>query len=290
MHLIDGKALATAIQTEVAERIKSLSQPPGLAVLLVGEDKASHLYVSLKKKRAEAAGIKIEVLEASAATSDTELMHAIQAWNQRPDIHGVLVQIPLPSNHDENAIIAAINPKKDVDGFHPESIKALAAHAPSFVPPVHEGILRLIAATPLDLVGKTAIIIANSSIFADPLVQLLKSVGLFVHTFQPDELEAQTLRRADVIVIAIGRAKFLHAGMTKKTAVIIDVGTNHDENGNLCGDVDIATYAPYATWISPVPGGVGPMTIALLLLNVVRAATSSLHPSVANQCSGCECG
>lgn len=273
MHLIDGTSLAKAIQEDVAHQVKKLSRPPTLAVLLVGDDPASHLYVSMKKKRAEKAGIHIELVKATATTSIETLIQTIQAWNTREDIDGILVQIPLPKNLDENAVIAAVDPKKDVDGFHPESVKALLAHEPSFVPPVHEGVLRLIASTPLLLPGKTAVVIGNSNVFGDPLVHLLKATGLFVHVMKPDEVDQQILRRADVIVIAVGRAKFLHAGMTKKDVVIIDVGTNHDEKGLLCGDVDILTYEPYEAWITPVPGGVGPMTIALLLLNVVRAAS-----------------
>lgn len=273
MHLIDGTSLAKAIQEDVARQVKKLSRPPSLAVLLVGDDPASHLYVSMKKKRAETAGIHIELVKAAATTPTETLIQTIQAWNQRTDIDGILVQIPLPKGIDEDAVMAAIDPSKDVDGFHPDSVKALLAHEPSFVPPVHEGILRLIASTPLHLAGKTAVVIVNSQIFGDPLAHLLKATGLFVHPMKPNELEAQTLRRADVIVIAVGRSKFLHAGMTKKDAVIVDVGTNHDEKGALCGDVDVETYEPYEAWITPVPGGVGPMTIALLLLNVVRAAS-----------------
>ena len=275
MHLINGTALAKAIQEDVRLQVKTLKQPPILAVLLVGDDQASHLYVSMKKKRAEKAGIQIELVKAPASTTTEELTKTINNWNQREDVNGILVQIPLPEGIDENAVIAAIDPKKDVDGFHPDSVKALLAHEPSFVPPVHEGVLRLMAAAPLELAGKTAVVLVNSSIFGDPLVHLLKAAGLFVHRMSPDEIDQQILRRADVIVIAIGRSKFLHAGMTKKDAVIIDVGTNHDDKGNLCGDVDVATYQPYEAWITPVPGGVGPMTIALLLLNVVRAALRS---------------
>lgn len=273
MHLIDGKSLANAIQEDVAKRVVELKQAPGLGVLLVGDDPASHLYVSMKQKAAEKAGIRIELMKVPATTSDEELIQKIQEWNTREDIDGILVQIPLPKGHDEDLVTCAIDPKKDVDGFHPESVKALSAHEPTFVPPVHEGVLRLIAATPLALTGKTAVVIGNSAVFIDPLLHLLKSTGLFVHMMKPAEIDQQTLRRADVIVIAIGQAKFLHAGMTKKDVVIIDVGTNHDEQGALCGDVDVATYEPYdEAWVTPVPGGVGPMTIALLLLNVVRSA------------------
>ncbi len=274
MHIIEGKPLAKAIRTEVALQVAKLDLVPCLAVMLVGNDPASHLYVSMKTKAAEKAGIRMEVKLFDETTTDTTLIEQIKTWNERPDVHGILVQLPLPPGHDENAVIAAMDPKKDVDGFHPGNVSALIAHQDAIIPPVHEGVLRLIAATGIHLTGKTAVVLGNSEIFTKPLIQLLKTAGLFVHLQFPDDIDQQLLKRADIIVVAIGRAKFLHAGITKKDAVIIDVGTNHDEDGELCGDVDIATYEPYEdAWVTPVPGGVGPMTIALLLLNVVRVAS-----------------
>lgn len=272
MHVIDGKTLARTLREEVRERVGRLPRQPRLAVLLVGEDKASHLYVSLKKKAGEKAGIAIELLTCPSSTPDADLIAQIQTWNTRADVDAILVQLPLPPGHDENAVIAAIDPGKDVDGFHPLNTQALLEGTPTIVPPVHEGILRLMNEAPIDLAGKTAVVIANSHVFADPLARLLRTAGLFVHIMKPDELEAQTLRRADVVVIAIGRSHFLHAGITKKDAVIIDVGTNQDAQGHITGDVDLDTYAPYEAWVTPSPGGVGPMTIAQLLLNVVRLA------------------
>ncbi len=274
MHIIDGTRLAQEIHADVRAQAALLARPPKLAVLLVGADRASHLYVSMKKKRAEEAGILIECIIAPASATDAALIETVKGWNAREDIDGILVQIPLPPHHDEAAVTQAIDPRKDVDGFHPESVRALLAHEPSFVPPVHEGILRLIASTPLVVTGKTAVVIVNSTVFSAPLVHLLTAAGLFVHVMDPDTLDGQVLRRADVIVVAIGRSKFLHAGMTKKDVVVIDVGTNHDVHGVLCGDVDQATFAPYEAYISPVPGGVGPMTIALLLRQVIRSATN----------------
>lgn len=279
MHLIDGQKLANEIRIEVAGRVRKLPRKPRLAVLLVGEDKASHLYVSLKQKAAEEAGIAMEVVTRSSETSQKELLDIIHKWDKREEVDAILVQLPLPKNFEEQPIINAIDPSKDVDGFHPINTAALLAGEPSIISPVHEGVLRLISQTSTTLSGKTAVIIANSDIFADPLTRLLKTAGLFVHVMKPDELEAQTLRRADIVVIAIGRANFLHAGITKKDAIIIDVGTNQIENKKIVGDVDIATYEPYEAWVSPVPGGVGPMTIALLLLNVVRLAEKHLNKS-----------
>lgn len=273
MHIIDGKALASHIESTVRTRAQALEHPPTLAVLLVGDDKASHLYVSMKKKRAHECGITVHVEERSANTTQDELIAIIQTWNADSSIDGILVQVPLPEGFSEDAVIAAIDPTKDVDGFHPTTVASLMQGEPTLISPVHEGILRLIATTPLALTSKTAVIIANSTIFSDPLAHLLKTAGLFVHTMHPDEINKATLRRADIVVIAIGRAKWLHAGMTADHAIIIDVGTNKDAQGVLCGDVDMATYFDREdVYVTPVPGGVGPMTIAQLLHNTTLLA------------------
>lgn len=272
MHLIDGKALAEKIRVDVKNEVTALGFSPQLAVLLVGDDRASKLYVTRKKKAGEEAGIRIDLRELPAETSDVEILALIENWNRDPEVDAILVQIPLPPQHDENRIIAALDPNKDVDGFHPRNVEALLAGQGSIIPPVHEGILRLINETPLVINGASAVILANSDVFANPLKRLLSSAGMFVSVMSPDALDKDKLQRADVIVIAIGRARFLFPGLTKPDAVIIDVGTNHDETGKLCGDTDIKAYQNTRAWISPVPGGVGPMTIAQLLQNVVRLA------------------
>ncbi len=272
MHLIDGKALALNIRATVADEVRALGFSPQLGVLLVGDDAASKLYVTRKKKAGEEAGIRIDLRHLPAETSDEEVLSLIETWNHNQDVDAILVQIPLPAPHDEHRVIGAIDPAKDVDGFHPKNVEALLAGQGTIIPPVHEGILRLINEAPITVNGSQAVVLANSDVFAKPLVRLLTLAGMFVTAMHPDTLDKDLLKRADVVVIAIGRARFLFPGFTKPDAVIIDVGTNHDETGTLCGDVDIQAYEQTEAWITPVPGGVGPMTIAQLLQNVVRLA------------------
>lgn len=263
MHLIDGKSLAARIRGEVKTDIEQIGLHPTLNILLVGEDPASHLYVSLKKKAGIEVGVNVEVFEFSTSVSDAELIALIKKWNQDPSVHAFLVQIPLPPPHDEDKMIAAIDPRKDVDGFHPKTTS---------IPPVHEGILQLINETPLRLNGAQATILANSNVFAAPLKRLLTTAGMSVRVMFPDALDRTALAESDVIVIAVGRINFLDASMTKSDAVIIDVGTNKGNDGTVRGDVNIETFQDQNVWITPVPGGVGPMTIAQLLKNVVRLA------------------
>ncbi|MBM3204677.1 bifunctional 5,10-methylenetetrahydrofolate dehydrogenase/5,10-methenyltetrahydrofolate cyclohydrolase [Candidatus Uhrbacteria bacterium] len=270
MFLIDGKALAERIRAQVAQEIKEKHLSPHLAILLVGDDPASHLYVGLKQKYAAEVGVRVTYEQRSADVSDDELVDLIQRWNQDPSVHAILVQIPLPPGHDEQRIIEAIDPKKDVDGFRPASTS---------VPPVHEGILRLINETPLKLSGASAAIIVNSDLFAAPLKRLLSTGGMFVNVMHPDDLDQEKLASADVVVIAVGRTNFLHASMTKPDAVIIDVGTNKTDEGKTCGDVDRSSFEKTYVWLTPVPGGVGPMTIAQLLKNVAGLAQQDSSPS-----------
>lgn len=270
MHLIDGKALASKIQMELKGEIEAKHLSPHLAILLVGDDPASHLYVSLKQQRAMEIGIQTTLTHLPATTPDHELTAWMEKWNQDPHIHGILVQIPLPPGHDENAVIGALDPKKDADGFHSANIQQLLTGSPTIIPPVHEGILRLINETPLKLSGSSVTIIVNSEIFSTPLKRLLETAGMFVTIMNPDALDKTKLLMADLVIIAVGRAHFLHASMTKPDAVIIDVGTNKTAEGKTIGDVDLASYQNTDAWITPVPGGVGPMTIAQLLKNVVQ--------------------
>ena len=276
MPLIDGKALAQKIRAEIKDEVRALGSAPRLNVMLVGDDPASHLYVALKKKAADEAGITVDVHHIEAVVSDESLVGMINEWNRDPAVDAILVQIPLPMNHDENRVIEAIDPKKDADGFHPANANALLAGDARIIPPVHEGILRLINETPLKLPGCSAVILANTDIFAAPLQRLLSTSGMSVEIMKPDEIDAQKLKEADVIVIAVGRPKFLTPDMTKDGAVIIDVGTNKTPDGKVRGDADLESYKTKQpdTWITPVPGGVGPMTIAQLLKNVVRLAQS----------------
>ena len=263
MHVIDGRALAETICHTIQQRVAAMFVQPCLAVLLVGDDPASSLYVSLKQKTGEKMGIRVIVKKISASSSDDELIAVLHAWNDDPVIHAILVQLPLPIGHDETHVLAAMDPAKDVDGFSPES---------RCVPPVHEGILRLVNETPLRINGSRATLIVNSSVFAAPLERLLRRAGSTVTMFSPDAIESTTLKQSDLIVIAIGRIGFLTADQVKNDAVIIDVGTNTSDDGRVHGDVNRASFEHTDAWITPVPGGVGPMTVAQLLKNVVELA------------------
>lgn len=272
MHLIDGTALAQQIRQQVKQEGQTLGRPARLAVLLVGNDPASELYVSLKQKAAQEAGIEIELAHESIHTSQQALVQRVSDWSHDDSIDGILVQLPLPPQFDEQAIIAAIAPEKDVDGFHPNSIESLKTGNALFIPPVIEGCLRLIAQTPLIINGAKTVLIVNSDIFALPFQHLLKRVGAFVTTMSPDEINKQALADADLVIIAIGRAKFLTSAMVKRDAVLIDIGTNRLPDGKIIGDCDKGSFDFSDVWLTPVPGGVGPMTIAQLLANVVRSA------------------
>lgn len=263
MHVIDGKALAGGIREEVKRDVTALGRAPRLNVMIVGGDPASHLYVSMKKKAGEEAGIRVDVHGRDAAVAEDELLSTIDAWNADPDVDAILVQIPLPIGFDQALVTSRIAPEKDADGFHPKSL---------VVSPVHEGVLRLIAQSDLKMSGAQAVILANSKTFADPLVRLLTTAGASVDVLDPDNLDRERLADADIVVVAIGRLGFVHPSMTKDGAVIIDVGTNKTDEGRVRGDVDFESYQQTDCWVTPVPGGVGPMTIALLLRNVVALA------------------
>lgn len=272
MNIIPGKEIAQRIRNEIKESVKKLPRPPVLNVLLVGEDPASQLYVSLKKKAGEEAGMQVNVFQFSSDATDGKLLSLIHDWNDDVNIDGILVQIPLPEGHDEDRITKAINPKKDVDGFHPSHLEALQRGDVAVIPPVHEGILRLMSETPILLSGAQAVIIANSDIFAAPLKRLLGTAGMGVDVMPPDELDPEILQDADVVIIAVGRLGFLKPSQVKDGVVIIDVGTNKTTGGKTRGDVDAKAFTNKPGWLSPVPGGVGPMTIALLLKNVLKLA------------------
>jgi methylenetetrahydrofolate dehydrogenase (NADP+)/methenyltetrahydrofolate cyclohydrolase len=269
MQKIDGRAIAAAIRQELKTEIENAGLHPKLAVLLAGEDPASHLYVSLKEKAAAEVGILTEGRKLPATSTTEKLISIIQSWNMDPEIDGVLVQIPLPPGIDENAVIAALDPAKDADGFHPANVQSLFEGKGVIIPPVHEGILRLIGATETRLNGARAVIIANSDEFAKPLAHLLRKAGALVQICKPDELDRETLARAEIVVIAVGRAGFIKRGMVSPGVCLIDVGTNR-VNDKVVGDVDAESLKDLPGWLSPVPGGVGPMTIAMLLKNVLH--------------------
>lgn len=275
-QLIDGNALAARTRADVSRRVQALKArgiTPGLAVILVGEDPASQVYVRHKVKDSEEAGLR-SVLERHAATlSEAELLARIDALNKDPAIHGILVQLPLPKHIDAARVIESISPAKDVDGFHVASAGALVTGQPGFWPCTPYGCMKMLESIGYELRGKHAVVIGRSNIVGKPMALMLlaKSATVTIcHSATPD-LGLFT-RQADVVVAAVGKRNVLTADMVKPGAVIIDVGMNRNDEGKLCGDVDFATVREVAGWITPVPGGVGPMTRAMLLVNTLEAA------------------
>jgi methylenetetrahydrofolate dehydrogenase (NADP+)/methenyltetrahydrofolate cyclohydrolase len=272
MSLLYGKELARRLQERLSEVIREKQLHPCLAVLLIGQDPASELYVSLKKKAAQEVGIEVRVTHITEPTTDEAVEKIVHAWNTDPSVHGILIQLPLPPPINTQALIDTIDPRKDVDGFHPETIAALKEGAFTFISPVHESVLQLIAASPLTINTATVAILANSTVFSEPLASLLRKAGAFVHVFSPQETDKKILATADIVIIAMGRAHFLNPTLTKRGAVLIDVGTTRGTDGRVLGDVDQAAYQDQPeTTISAVPGGIGPLTIAHLLKNTVIA-------------------
>lgn len=279
MNLIDGKALATKIRAEVKTEVTHLGRSPRLEVMLVGNDPASHLYVDLKRRAGEEAGIQVNVHPFPETATTHELITIIEAWNTESDIDAILIQVPLPSGIDQDAVTHSLSPAKDVDGFHPSNVNALMSGNMGIIPPVHEGILRLINESPLKLPGAQCVIIANSDIFAQPLTRLLTTAGASIACMKPDELDKDLLQEADLIITAVGRLNFINPTLTRTDAVIIDVGTNKTADGKTRGDVDAEAFKNTDVWLTPVPGGVGPMTIAQLLKNIVRLSTGPTRPA-----------
>jgi methylenetetrahydrofolate dehydrogenase (NADP+)/methenyltetrahydrofolate cyclohydrolase len=275
-QLIDGNALAKRIRAEVAERAAALTargHRPGLAVILVGDDPASQVYVKHKVADCEASGVHSVLERYDANLPEAALLDRIAALNADPRVHGILVQMPLPKHISPDKVIATISPLKDVDGFHVESAGALMTGQPGFKACTPYGCMKLIATTGIDLRGKNAVVIGRSNTVGKPMALLLLQANATVticHSGTVD-IGAHT-RQADVVVAAVGKRHVLTASMVKPGAVVIDVGMNRDENGKLCGDVDFAEVAEVAGWITPVPGGVGPMTRAMLLVNTIEAA------------------
>jgi methylenetetrahydrofolate dehydrogenase (NADP+)/methenyltetrahydrofolate cyclohydrolase len=272
MHLLDGKRLADQIQAELKQQQTYSAFTPTLAVMIVGDDPASHLYVRMKHRVGEELGLDIRIHPFSASTPTRALVDQIRAWNQDPSIHGILVQVPLPAGHDESTIINQMSPEKDVDGFHPENIALLESGNPTLLSPVHEGILRLINQAPISLNGVQTTIIGNSEIFTKPLAHLLQTAGSIVRVMSADSLDRDWLKTSEIVIIAIGRARFLKPEDVRDDAVLIDVGTTRDGDKKIWGDIDIERFTDTDCWITPVPGGVGPMTIALLMRNVIKCA------------------
>ncbi len=275
-RLIDGKALSQSIRAEVGARAQALTaagHQPGLAVILVGDDPASAVYVRNKVQACADHGLH-SVLERYPVTlTQAELLARIAALNADPKIHGLLVQMPLPRHLDPQAVIAAIDPRKDVDGFSVHSAGQLMTGLPGLRPATPYGCMKLIESTGVDPKGKHAVVIGRSNTVGKPMALLLLQAHATVtvcHSATPD-LGVHT-RQADIVVAAVGRRNTLTADMVKPGAVVIDVGMNRNEQGKLCGDVDFQGVRQVAGWITPVPGGVGPMTITMLLVNTLQAA------------------
>ena len=274
---IDGKLISAQIRAEIKEQTAAFTQEqgyaPGLAVVIVGEDPASKVYVRNKKKGCEEVGFYSEVHELPESTAQEELNALIDRLNADPRIHGILVQLPLPRHLDENEVILRIDPKKDVDAFHPYNVGKIMIGDYDFLPCTPAGVMALLERSGIDPAGKKCVVIGRSNIVGKPMAMLLLHANgtVTVCHSRTKDLAAVT-READILVVAIGRADFVGADMVKTGAVVIDVGMNRRADGKLTGDVDYAAVEPIASAITPVPGGVGPMTITMLLQNTLTAA------------------
>ena len=278
---IDGKAIAAELRAQMKAQVSQMEEDgvtPGLAVVLVGEDPASHTYVRNKKRACEETGIYSEVHTLPASFGQAALLDLIAQLNARPDIDGILVQSPLPEGYDEQAVVNAIAPDKDVDAFHPENVGRLSLGEAASLPCTPAGILALLRHEGISVAGKRCVVVGRSNIVGKPMAMLLLQADgtVTVCHSKTQNLPAVT-READILIAAIGKPKFFTADMVKPGAVVIDVGMDRDEAGKLCGDVDFASVEPVASYITPVPGGVGPMTIAMLLQNTLTAARLHNH-------------
>ena len=273
---IDGNAIAKTLRAEVAQRAAVLAargHRPGLAVILVGDDPASQVYVKHKVNDCEASGVRSVLERYDASMTEASLLARVQALNADPAIHGVLVQLPLPPQIDTHKVIDAISPAKDVDGFHVASAGALMVGRPGFKACTPYGCMKMLEAIGCDPRGKHAVVIGRSNIVGKPMAMLLLQANATVtvcHSATPDL--AHHTRQADIVVAAVGKRSMLTADMVKPGAVVIDVGMNRGPDGKLCGDVDFQGVSEVAAYITPVPGGVGPMTRAMLLMNTIEAA------------------
>lgn len=276
-RLIDGKALALTIRERIAKDVAELHARtgirPGLAAILVGDDPASKLYVKNKEKACDAAGIYVDEHKLPASTTQGELLALVEKMNADPKIHGILVQLPLPKQIDSKVILDAVSPMKDADGFHPYNMGKLVEGTALFTACTPKGVIKMIESTGVAIEGKRAVVVGRSNIVGKPAALLLlhRHATVTVCHSKTRDLPA-VCREADILVVAIGKAKFVTADMVKEGALVIDVGTNRLEDGTFVGDVDFGPVSQKAGWISPVPGGVGPMTIAMLLDNTLESA------------------
>lgn len=275
MQIINGKAIAAGLRAELKAKTQQLAQTgkrPGLAVIIVGDDPASRVYVNNKKKACAEIGFYSEEYALPGNTTTEQLLLLINELNARSDINGILCQLPLPKGIDEKAVLLAISPEKDVDAFHPENVGHIMIGDSALLPCTPAGVMYLLRQAGVELTGKRAVVIGRSNIVGKPMALLLlqQNATVTVCHSRTQNLQ-QTVQEADVVVAAIGKAKFITKNYIKPGAVVIDVGMNRDENGKLCGDVDFESVAPVCSAITPVPGGVGPMTIAMLMQNTLTA-------------------
>jgi methylenetetrahydrofolate dehydrogenase (NADP+)/methenyltetrahydrofolate cyclohydrolase len=280
MTLIDGKALADKMAIALKDKVDALKAKgvtPGLVVVLVGENPASQVYVRNKERRALTAGFKSEIIRLSEETSEKDLLALIEQLNQDSQWHGILVQLPLPAHISEEKVLLAIDPEKDVDGFHPTNMGLLWSGSPVMMPSTPAGIMVMLDEYGVDIAGKTALVIGRSNIVGKPMAQMLldRHATVTIAHSRTKNL-AEVAKQADILVVAIGMGNFVTADFVKPGAVVIDVGMNRDENGKLIGDVKFDEVEPIASLITPVPGGVGPMTITMLMEQTYETAKRTL--------------
>ncbi|HEM4768754.1 TPA: bifunctional methylenetetrahydrofolate dehydrogenase/methenyltetrahydrofolate cyclohydrolase [Streptococcus suis] len=280
MTVIDGKALGVKMQAALAEKTARLKEEkglvPGLVVILVGENPASQVYVRNKERSALAAGFKSEVVRVPDTISESDLLDLIERYNQDDEWHGILVQLPLPAHISEEKVLLAIDSDKDVDGFHPTNMGKFWSGHPVMIPSTPAGIMEMFKEYQIDLEGKTALVIGRSNIVGKPMAQLLLDANATVTIAHSRTKNlAELARQADILVVAIGRGHFVTKEFVKPGAVVIDVGMNRDENGKLIGDVKYDEVSEVASYITPVPGGVGPMTITMLMEQTYEACVRS---------------
>ncbi len=271
--IIDGKAISAKVRAEIKEETAGMAEKPGLAVIIVGEDPASKVYVRNKAKGCEEVGFHSEIYALPAETEEGELISLIKKLNADPKTDGILVQLPLPKHLDEKTVINTVAPDKDVDAFHPVNTGKIMIGDYDFLPCTPAGVMRLLDESGIEISGKRCVVVGRSNIVGKPQAMLLlqRNGTVTVCHSKTKDLKEEC-RRADILVVAIGRAKMINADYIKPGAAVIDVGMDRDENGRLCGDVDFESAQTVAGAITPVPGGVGPMTIAMLLTNTLRAA------------------
>jgi methylenetetrahydrofolate dehydrogenase (NADP+)/methenyltetrahydrofolate cyclohydrolase len=278
--LIDGKSISKAVKDEVKAKTEELAAKgitATLAVILVGEDPASQVYVNNKKKACEYCGIRSLSYELPADTTEEKLLELIDELNKRDDVNGILVQLPLPAGIDEDRVLDSISPLKDVDGFHPVNVGKLSIGKKGFVSCTPAGIIELLKRSDIEIAGKECVVVGRSNIVGKPMAMLLlRENGTVTVTHSRTKDLKEVTKRADILVVAIGKPKFIDASYVKEGAAVIDVGIHRKDDGKLCGDVDFESVEPVCGAITPVPGGVGPMTIAMLMYNCLSSVCDDI--------------